>query len=146
MNTKQWIFSILVLVVAIWVGVEKTHSQTMYGTTVSFTVDASDKITITGADLVSVNSEDDGYYRIYAGESRLIGYPDEKDQFSAEDPVFPTQDWQIKDGIGVDVTIKSDHTVVITREHSVENKSFTIYLIAVLTLFILFIGSFFLGN
>ena len=146
MNTKQWIFSVLVLVVAIWIGFVKTHSQTMYGTTVSFTVDVGDKITIIGADLVSINSEDDGYYRIYAGESRLIGYPDEKDQFSAEDPVFPTQDWQIKDGINVDVTIKSDHTVVVTKEFSGDNKLETIYFIVISTLLILFIGSFFLGH
>ena len=146
MNTKQWIFSILVLVVAIWIGIARIHSQTMYGTTVSFAVDVTDKITITGADIVSINSKDDDYYRIYAGESRLIGYPDEKDQFSAQDPVFPTQDWQIKDGIGVDVTIKSDHTVVVTREHSGDNKLETVYFTALSTLLVLFIGIFFLGD
>lgn len=141
MNTKQWMFSILVLVLAIWVAAAKMHPQTMYGTTISFTVDVSDRIAITGANLVSVSSKADDYYRIYAGDSRLIGYPDEKDQFSAQDSAFPTQDWQIKDGDNVDITVKAESLVVVTKEYSNENKIAIVYVTAILTLFFLAFGN-----
>lgn len=142
MNNKQTIFTIGVILVAIFIVVFTTRTKTFYGETVFLTTRIDEKITIEGADTVFVTAASDSYFRIYSGAERLLAVPnDGLENFSAVNRSFPAQNWQIKDGLGIDLIIVSDHLLVITQEPS---PSFVFGIIYVMVLAALFFGA--IGN
>ncbi|KKT40044.1 hypothetical protein A3K29_01500 [Candidatus Collierbacteria bacterium RIFOXYB2_FULL_46_14] len=122
MKIRQVLFSFVFIILAVSLEWWLFRTITTYGTTVHIDVDYGDIVTISGVDTVSVSATDDSYFRIYAGEMRLLAEPDDQDQFSASASQFPASNWEIRDGQQVDVTLNSDHLMVVKIGQSLESK------------------------
>ena len=120
MNKAQTIFTCIYLVFVVFVFWALFHTRTIHGTTVKINVSIGELVTIDGPEQVSIYAEDDEYFRIYAGETRLLAEPDNQDNFFAQADKFPTRHWEIKEGDGVDVTLESNYLMVVKVEQSLE--------------------------
>ena len=113
MNKSQTIFTLIYLAFVVWMMWTLLHTTTTYGSSIKINVGVTETVSIEGVDSVSVSAEGDEYFRIYAGEARLIGEPDDEDRFSDQASNFPTKNWEIKDGRYTEVTIESEHFMVV---------------------------------
>ncbi|HCQ30879.1 TPA: hypothetical protein DIU27_00655 [Candidatus Collierbacteria bacterium] len=134
MKNRQIIFTFVFVILAVCLEWWLFRTTTTYGTTVHILVDQGDLVTISGVDTVSISAVDDSYFRIYAGDARLLAEPDSQDRFFVSASEFPVSNWEIMDGQLIEITLNSDNLMVVQVEQSLETKVIGIFLLSLVFL------------
>lgn len=115
MKGSELIWTVLVLVVFLFVDYLLVFPKTVHGTTVNVSIGTGHSVTILGATEVKVSAADNSYFRITAGGTMLEGHPNTIDghQFTAQG-TLPAEGWVIRNGEGIDMTITNPTLMIVT--------------------------------